>query len=172
MPLVLVLFSIASLEVWSLHSFRYITSYLPLFYLLALAGLQFAFHRLRDDEPILSRTIVAVFVLLSLGFYPLWVSRFAEQSCTIREKQIRTAEWIDRAFPAGTPIAINDAGALAYFGNQPLLDLVGLVSNSTTVAYRLGEGGLYEILKSMPEKDRPPVCSGIPNLVSGILQKI
>lgn len=162
-PLLAVLFSIASLEVWSLHSFRYIISYIPILYLLALLGLGFLCKKLQEKERILSKTIVSVSLLLLLSFYPVWAARYASQSITIREKQIRTAEWIDRAFPADTQIAINDAGALAYFGHHPLLDLVGLVSGNTTLPYRMGEGGLYEMLKNLPEKERPGIAAVFPS---------
>ena len=40
--------------------------------------------------------------------------------------------WIDANLPPASRVAINDAGALAYFGNRPVIDLIGLVSRGPT----------------------------------------
>jgi len=44
----------------------------------------------------------------------------------IEELQVRTAKWIAGNIPQGTTIAVSDAGAIRYFGNHRVIDLIGL----------------------------------------------
>lgn len=43
------------------------------------------------------------------------------------EQQVQSARFLARFFP-NEPVAINDIGAVAYFGDEPIVDLVGLAS--------------------------------------------
>ncbi|MFN0149700.1 MAG: glycosyltransferase family 39 protein [bacterium] len=44
----------------------------------------------------------------------------------IEEMNVALGRWIDATLPRGTAVAVNDAGALRYFGNRPTVDLLGL----------------------------------------------
>ncbi len=46
----------------------------------------------------------------------------------INEMQVRLGKWMDRSIPKGALVAINDVGAIKFFGNRRCLDLEGLVS--------------------------------------------
>ena len=46
----------------------------------------------------------------------------------IRDINIAMGRIVDRVVPEGVTVAINDVGAIAYFGNRPVFDLMGLVS--------------------------------------------
>jgi hypothetical protein len=163
LPLVTVFCAIATLEVWSLHSFRYLHPYLPVLYLLALAGAERLAEWAGDRQKITTMAFCLLATLVSLPAWPQWLANSINQSLTIAEKQKETARWLNHNLKKGDRVAINDAGALAYYGQFPLLDLVGLVSNDTAIPYRLGEGGLYERLEQIPKSARPQYAAVFPS---------
>ncbi len=162
-PLLLCIPAVATLEVWSLHSYRYLIPFFPLLWILGLIGLESLFRLLQRYESYTGFiSILLIALLLQLVYLPTWSNRYHSQSTTIHEKQVHTSQWLNRYNP-DAPVAINDAGALSLFGNYQILDLVGLVTNSTTIPYRMGEGGLYEELESMPEENRPQLAAVFPS---------
>ncbi len=161
-PLLVVLFAIATLQVWSLHNFRYFAPLYPLLVLLSILGIQtvLLFWRVKDQVYLIA---IIVFGLTLTGtYYPVWINRYAENSTTIYEKQIQTAQWVSKNLPSDKPLAINDAGALAYFGEKPILDFVGLASNGFALPYRMGEGALYERMQNIPLTERPQYAALFP----------
>ncbi|MFB3785719.1 MAG: hypothetical protein ACE15F_05050 [bacterium] len=155
LPLLAVLGAVATLEVWPLHNYRYLVPFFPLLFLLAVVGLESLglMFRLNDSVPLAAG--VALAALTQATYLPAWATRYIENSATILEKQKNAALWINGNLPAGQSIAINDAGVLAYYGQRPVYDLVGLVTDDTTLAYRMGEGGLYEQLERLDPRSRP-----------------
>lgn len=51
---------------------------------------------------------------------------FAWNCQNIEELNVAMAVWLRDNVPAGEPIVVNDAGAARYFGEHPILDIVGL----------------------------------------------
>jgi hypothetical protein len=82
----------------------------------------------------------------ALGTAPLWVRALAAQGQTptacanIHDQQVQTARFLARHFPHDL-VAVNDIGAVTYYGNEPVLDLEGLASSPVAKAksYRLDE---------------------------------
>jgi hypothetical protein len=70
---------------------------------------------------------------LAVASAPLWIRAFAAQGATptacrnIHEQQVQTARLLARYFPHDA-VAINDIGAVAYYGDSPIVDLEGLAS--------------------------------------------
>jgi hypothetical protein len=52
-------------------------------------------------------------------------------------------------------VALNDAGAIAYYGERPTLDLLGLTSHGWAATFRAGQGALWERLQGLPAAQRP-----------------
>ncbi len=155
LPLLAVLGAVSTLEVWPLHNYRYLAPFFPLLFFLAVTGLEFLVNRPGMKNPVPLTAGVALAVLIQVTYLPTWATRFIENSATILEKQKNAALWINDNLPPGRPIAINDAGVLAYHGQRTVYDLVGLVTDDTTLAYRMGEGGLYEQLERLDPRSRP-----------------
>ena len=132
---------------------------------MAVKGLEFLFECVKVREPVPIIAVAVAACLLQASYLPVWAARYTKHSRTIIEKQIRAAHWISNYIetPEGNPIAINDAGVLAYLGNKKIFDLVGLVTNETTRVYRRGEGGLYEYLESMAPEKRPLYAAVFPS---------
>lgn len=160
-PLGLALTAVATLEVWQLHSFRYIVPFVPLLILLGVDGLFRIFSFFPVKHIPFTASFLLIGVLFHLSYYPEWLTQFSHQSTTIHEKQVSAAQWLNQhSLPE--PVAINDAGALAYYGNKKIFDLVGLVTNDITLSYRMGEGGLYEALETLPSSRRPMFAAIFP----------
>jgi hypothetical protein len=155
LSLTTLIFAVATLEVWPLHNYRYLLPYFPLLFLFGIIGLETLFSWIKFQTLLPVTTLLLIAILLQTSYFPAWAGRFAKNAASIYEKQIQTSRWISRYLPSDRPIAINDAGALAYYGALKIYDLVGLVTNDTTLAYRMGEGGLYESLEHLSETERP-----------------
>lgn len=87
--------------------------------------------------------------LPSLGF---WGKEYAENSRDIFHV-LRQATF--GIAPEGPPLALTDAGVLAYYTNRPYYDLVGLTSREFSHATLHGEGVTLEALARIPEEQRP-----------------
>jgi hypothetical protein len=62
------------------------------------------------------------------------VGRYAEQRRyfvnsvgNINDMQVALGRWIDRNTPPDAVIATNDIGAIAFFGDRPIVDTIGLI---------------------------------------------
>jgi hypothetical protein len=73
----------------------------------------------------------------------------------ILHQQVRTGRWIDATLPRSALVALNDAGAIAYYGHRRTMDLLGLTTAGLAPIYRSGTGCLWETLRRLPPGDRP-----------------
>lgn len=162
-PLAAVIVSFAALEVWPLHSYRYLLPFAPILFAFAIRGLIWPFQWFARDRAVPVRSLCGIALAIQVTFVPLWAGRYAEQCQTIVRKQTALAEWLNRNRPAGEPLFINDAGVLAYYGDANIHDLVGLVTNGNAIPYRMGEGAMYELLSDIPEPDRPTFAALFPS---------
>ncbi|TPW17311.1 MAG: hypothetical protein FD129_426, partial [bacterium] len=101
-------------------------------------------------------------LLLDLPGFVLMRDRYGRNGANILDQQIRIGRWIESNTPPETRVAVNDAGAIAYFGRRPILDLVGLVSHGWSPASRQGSGALFERLESLPRESRPDLLAIYP----------
>ncbi len=65
----------------------------------------------------------------------------------INAMQVRLGRWAARETPPGALLAVNDVGAIAYFGDRPLIDLMGLVTPDIVSPRWRGEAGLLGYLE-------------------------
>jgi hypothetical protein len=72
-------------------------------------------------------------VAVAVGTAPLWVRALKAQGDTpmacanIHDQQVQSARFLAGYFPHDL-VAVNDIGAVAYYGDEPILDLEGLAS--------------------------------------------
>lgn len=84
------------------------------------------------------------------------IVRFYGHNCeNILHQQVRVGRWVNATLPKDTIVAMNDAGAIAYYGHRRTLDLVGLTTAGFARVYRSGTGCLWERLRRLPRADRP-----------------
>jgi hypothetical protein len=149
---------------WFVHLYRYQQGIYPLVLLAFACG----YGRLAAalDGRVPRAASVALGAAVAAAPLLLWapgllsdqrrIPRFYALNCeNILHQQVRTGRWIDANLPRDAVVALNDAGAIAYYGNRSTVDLVGLTTAGLARAYRSGIGCLYEALRRLPP-DRLP----------------
>jgi hypothetical protein len=151
------------------HWHRYLIPVFTLVLLGAAAGavragalIETAWTRLRKGDG--ARVAGTLVVVLSLPGAAYFVTAYGRNCADIRFQHIELAEKLRTGNPVHPRIlGTHDAGALAYFGDYPLLDIEGLVSPAFRRAARLGAAGIWETLERLPPGDRPDALALYPS---------
>ena len=109
---------------------RYLMPVLPVFFVLALIGMQEWVSRrvMAFWHRVLIKSWQLSLILLTLIFFFLGGRAYAQDVAVIESEMVAAANWIAANTPGDALIAAHDIGALGYFGNRSLLDLAGLIS--------------------------------------------
>ncbi len=144
---------------WPVHFYRYQQGFYPVVLACLAAGVArtatLAWTRLPRvlGAPVAALVVAAPLVAWSPIATELYggVIEFYGHNCeNILHQQVRTGRWIAKTLPPNAVVAMNDAGAIAYYGNRSTVDLIGLTSAGFAKAYRSGIGCMYERLRRMP----------------------
>ena len=139
------------------HWNRYAMPFFPLF----LVGVVLGAHRIAGwlgdahRGQSVARGLLGFFLFFSIVGWAHLAVGFGRNARDIHHQHITTARWIAQNLPPAARVAVNDAGALAYFGGRPIVDLLGLVSRGPTEPVNEGAGALYEYLEALPAAARP-----------------
>ncbi|MCA9390263.1 hypothetical protein KC571_02560 [candidate division WWE3 bacterium] len=108
---------------------------IPYFMLVLIAGVGFAWLVAKLRQTILAQrplTGILVIILLALNI-PTYLTQANKQrdylssdGRSINLINVQAGKWINDHVPVYEIVAVNDAGALKYFGNRPTIDLLGL----------------------------------------------
>jgi hypothetical protein len=175
----LLLLATSLLEEPDAHFGRYQMPILPPFLTYVAIGVGRLARTLREAPGGLARLADGVRVLLAVGgaaslvFFAL---AYGDNCEDIDRMQIRTAEWLRTSLPAEAAVAVNDAGALAYFSDRRTVDLIGLTTPGFAGLRAQGSGVLGEKLEAMPVGRRPDWFCIFPNWFefepAGILRRV
>ena len=152
-----------SIEEADAHFNRYQQPFLPLFLLMGTVGIFRVGTWIGEKSRSLGLGLVGFYAFFGLCSTAFFAVAYGETCSDISRMQLPMARYIDRHLPMSARVAINDAGALKYFGNRYIVDLVGLVSPGFSRAWRHGSGSLYERLEAMPPGARPEFFAIFPN---------
>jgi hypothetical protein len=148
------------------HHGRYQMPALPPFLAFVAIGTGRLARVLRDAAGGLARLADGIRVALAAGgiasvaFFAL---AYGDQCEDIDRMQIALAETLRTTLEPGAIVAVNDAGALAYFSGRRTVDLVGLTTPGFAGLRREGSGVLVEALEALPEDRRPGWFCIFPN---------
>jgi hypothetical protein len=78
-------------------------------------------------------------IFLQLGFLVNQAQRYGLSVKNINEMQVHLGKWAKENIPSGSLVAINDVGAIKFFGERNCLDLEGLVYHQTIPYKILGQ---------------------------------
>ena len=145
------------------HFNRYQQPFLVLYILLVAMGLGRLFNSGGEWGRKLACGFACFFGLWALMSAFFFAVAYGENCSDIRNQQIEMAHFIDANLPPDSRIAINDAGALRYFGRRETVDLIGLTSSGHSPSWRHGSGSVFERLESMPLTSRPHFFAIFPN---------
>jgi len=96
---------------------------------------------------ILSRTMIASTILVSLAFLGIGARAYATDVTFIQGEMVATARWLMENTPEDSRIAVHDIGAVGYFADRPLLDLAGLITPQV-IPFITNESLLIEFIHS------------------------
>ncbi len=162
--ILIVLFATCLLEEPDAHFSRYQMPVLPVFLVWVAMGVGRLARLLRDLKAGFARLIdglrlaLAAFGGLSVVFY---AGAFADNAADIDRMQIALGEALGQALAPDESVAINDAGALAYFSGRRTVDLIGLTTPGFAGLWGQGSGVLWERLEAMER--RPAYFAIFPN---------
>lgn len=143
-----------------IHQQRYLAPYTALAIVLAMVALARLAQLFKQHEETSLRAAGIGLLLVSLPSVPFWMVEYGRNARDIFHL-LRVASFSTAS--SNEPIAITDAGVLAYYGNGPRYDLVGLCSREFTRATAHGEGATLEALSRLPESRRPATLLSYPN---------
>ena len=156
-PFGLVMSVIASSGQWSFQNYRYIAPAFPLLFVV----IGCAFAPVRRHEVAVRRAwtagaivLVALFARASVPKLRDDVALFAQNAVDLNRQVVTLGRYIDRKLPDAR-IMFHDAGAVAYYGDTPVYDMLGLVTNYQTHVANHGPGARFEFLESLPPARRP-----------------
>jgi hypothetical protein len=154
-PLVVIVAVIASSGLWNFQNYRCIA---PAFPLIAItAGCALGPLAALAARPRLRRlhAVAAVAVgggLIAAALRPLeadaWL--FAQGVADTNAQTVAVGEYLHRKLPAAR-VVVHDAGAIAYYFDGEIYDLVGLVSHEPLGVVNHGPGARFELLERLAE---------------------
>ena len=164
-PWLLVMSVIASSGQWEFHNYRYIAPAFPLFAIpvaCALApppSLPSAFVQARRVWlPRIWGALVGIGVLLYFrsGVPQLrdQILLYAQNAADLNRQVVKIGEYLHAKLPTARVI-FHDAGAVAYYGDTFVYDMLGLVTNNQAHVTNHGPGSRFEFLESLPPARRP-----------------
>jgi len=151
---------------WGWHHYRYVLPFFPLVLVFAVVGF-YSLGSLRG-KTWLPEALAGFALLVSLLGLPVWAATMGGNSLQIKEQQVSIGYWIRENLPPGARVAVNDVGAMRYYGEHPTVDLIGLTTNGLALPSRNGLGSLYEALEDMPEEKRPDYFAIYPTWFPGL----
>jgi arabinofuranosyltransferase len=128
----------------SFQTGRYSSHLLPLAVVVAFVGLGRVLDWLSARR---LRGAVAALLLLGLAWrLPAGAQAYGWGVQNINAMQVRLGQWVAAETPPDALIALNDLGALSYFGQRRVIDLIGLATPEILPYRREGVDGLLRYL--------------------------
>ena len=125
---------------------RYSLHLAPLAVVVAVAGLHGLLERLPPRRGLRVGALALAAALLVLPLRPA-AEAYAWGVQNINAMQVRLGRWVAHATPPDAVLAVNDVGALTYFGHRRIIDLMGLVTPDIVPARRRGEAAVLAYLE-------------------------
>ncbi|KAA9155792.1 hypothetical protein FPZ12_029090 [Amycolatopsis acidicola] len=149
--------SLSTLDTALNHELRYFQPFFPLFFLFVVAGVAGLSRTLQKPRyrRFALHGALAVVLTFSLVALPTWGVRFSRDGAAIRDTDISYGVWINGHLPADAVVAVKDVGAVTYFSDRYVVDLLGLGTNGFAEPVSNGIGSLYETLRHLPAERRP-----------------
>ncbi len=148
---------IASSGQWSFHNYRYVA---PVFPLLAIcAGVAVAPPNLHNRWVTRAwwagaASFVVLFGRAGLPTLREQMALYAQNVDDLNHQVVRIGQYLATKLPESR-VMFHDAGAVAYYGDTAVYDMLGLVTNHQAHVTNHGPGSRFEFLESLPPERRP-----------------
>jgi len=161
-PLLLILAVIASSGNWEFHNYRYIAPAFPPIAITAACAL--APFRIPDRWPhaawvrraqaVIAVVVVAGFARASIPKLRTDIDFYAQNAVDLEQQVVAIGHYVHDKLPDAR-IMVHDAGAIAYYGDTPIVDMLGLVTNHQARIANHGPGARFEFLEDLTPDQRP-----------------
>ena len=155
-PVVMMLAVVATSGLWSFQNYRYIAPALPLLMIPVAIGLAPA-----GRSPAVRRAWYAGAIVLVLLFARAARPRvvadarlYAQGAMDTNTQVVAIGRYVHDKLPDAN-VMFHDAGAIAYYGDTRVFDMLGLVTNHQAAVANNGPGARFEFLESLPPAQRP-----------------
>ena len=101
-------------------------------------------------------------------FYATWTPMkadmllFAQGAVDTNTQVVAIGHYLHAKLP-GARVMLHDAGAIAYYGDGPVYDMLGLVTNDQAEVANNGPGSRFELLERLPADQRPAYFAYYPS---------
>jgi hypothetical protein len=129
------------------HNYRYTIPFTIIFIPFLVYGIKFIFDCLKVKNEPLVFSILSVFLFFNFFTLSANLINFGRDCNAIYSQSIKAGKWLKENIKDKSLVAINDVGAIQYFFNGKIFDLVGLVSNGQAINFRNGLPGVFEALE-------------------------
>jgi hypothetical protein len=161
-PLALMETVVATSGNWEFHNFRYSAPAFPLIMMVVACGIApMRLSSTMDDQRRVARGWVAVIAaMVALFGVDAWprmrsdIDLYAQNVVDLDAQVVALGRYIHDRLP-DAHILYHDAGAIAYYGDRPVYDMLGLVTNHQADVANNGPGSRFEFLESLPPESRP-----------------
>jgi hypothetical protein len=164
-PIAMMLAVVASSGLWDVQNYRYIAPALPLLCIPAACALSPP-----TRLPALGRLVwhgLAALLVGVIGYIavPRLISNmrlFAQGAMDSNTQVVAIGRYLHARHPDAT-VMFHDAGAIAYYGDTRVYDMLGLVTNFQAEVANNGPGARFEFLESLPPERRPDLFAYYPS---------
>ena len=153
-PFAMMIAVVASSGQWDFQRFRYIAPAFPL--LAILVGFAIAPVRRIPWQAHGGVLAVAWLLLAHSAWAPMRadMALFAQGAMDSNTQVVRIGQYIHERLPDAS-VMFHDAGAISYYGDGRVYDMLGLVTNHQADVANNGPGSRFEFLESLPPDRRP-----------------
>ncbi|MFP4466606.1 MAG: hypothetical protein ACLFP1_06125 [Candidatus Goldiibacteriota bacterium] len=137
----------------TVHNYRYTMPFTVIFAVFFVCGLSALASLLKfgskNEGKIFSRALVSFFLLFNIFTVAANAVNFGRDCRDINSQSIAAGRWLKENIKEDALIAINDAGAIAYYSEKRVFDLVGLVTNGQAEVFQNGRPGVFEKIEKV-----------------------
>lgn len=147
---------LASSGLWTLHQFRYIAPVLPLLAIPVAVAIAPVARWAWSSRATIGLGVVIVGAVVWIGFLRHRNSAivYAQAVADTNSQVVKIGRYLRDKLPDAR-VMLHDAGAIAYYGDGRIIDMLGLVTDDAMGVAANGPGARFEYLESLPEEKRP-----------------
>jgi hypothetical protein len=147
---------LAASGLWTLHQYRYIAPVMPLLAIPVAIAIAPVARWAWSSRVTIGTSVVIVVVAVWFGVLRHRVSAitYAQGVADTNAQVVKIGRYVHDKLPAAR-VMLHDAGAIAYYGDGPIVDMLGLVTDDTMGVAANGPGARFEYLENLPVENRP-----------------
>ena len=139
---------------YNFQNYRYVATAFPLVFV--LVGFALAPPPGRAKPFVAGAACCAAAAFVYAAWTPMTadILLFAQGAVDTNTQVVAIGNYLHAKLP-GARVMFHDAGAIAYYGDGPVYDMLGLVTNDQAEVANNGPGSRFELLERLPADQRP-----------------